>query len=83
MSIENELEVLKVYCEKQKVMIADLIAKVLWLETKLDMARTINNEKEENAIKKQIEEENIPILKEAPVPHKKREPLSARKKLKQ
>ena len=29
--------VLKVYCDKQKVMIADLVAKVLMLETKLEI----------------------------------------------
>lgn len=33
----DENNVLKVYCDKQKIMIADLVAKVLMLETKLEV----------------------------------------------
>ena len=32
-------EVLKIYCDKQKVMIADLVSKVLMLETKLEFLK--------------------------------------------
>lgn len=35
--MDEQSEVLKVYCDKQKVMIADLVAKVLMLETKLEI----------------------------------------------
>jgi len=34
---DQNIEVLKIYCDKQKVMIADLVAKVLMLETKLEL----------------------------------------------
>lgn len=35
--MDEQSEVLRVYCDKQKVMIADLVAKVLMLETKLEI----------------------------------------------
>ena len=35
--MDENYEVLKVYCDKQKIMIADLFSKVLMLETKLEI----------------------------------------------
>ena len=35
--MNENYEVLKVYCDKQKIMIADLFSKVLMLETKLEI----------------------------------------------
>ena len=35
--MEENYDMLKVYCDKQKVMIADLLSKVLMLETKLEV----------------------------------------------
>lgn len=35
--MDESYEMLKVYCDKQKVMIADLLSKVLMLETKLEV----------------------------------------------
>jgi len=36
-NMDESYEMLKVYCDKQKVMIADLLSKVLMLETKLEV----------------------------------------------
>jgi len=35
--MDENYEVLKVYCDKQKIMIADLFSKLLMLETKLEI----------------------------------------------
>lgn len=35
--MDENYDMLKVYCDKQKVMIADLLSKVLMLETKLEV----------------------------------------------
>ena len=35
--MDDNYDILKVYCDKQKVMIADLLSKVLMLETKLEI----------------------------------------------
>lgn len=35
--MNENYDVLKVYCDKQKIMIADLFSKVLMLETKLEI----------------------------------------------
>lgn len=47
--MNDDYEVLKVYSEKQRFMISDLLSKVLMLETKLELLqkKTINNTKEE------------------------------------
>ena len=48
--MDENYDTLKIFCDKQKVMIADLLSKVLMLETKLEIlqvsmntAETINN----------------------------------------
>jgi len=62
---EIDVEVLKVYCDKQKVMIADLVAKVLMLETKLEVLEAQRKTSHENVLKNNEEtkyvdsEENI------------------------
>lgn len=55
--MEENYDMLKVYCDKQKIMIADLLSKVLMLETKLEVIQAqmrnshdsdfINNKQEE------------------------------------
>ena len=54
-------DVLKIYCDKQKVMIADLVSKVLMLETKLEFLEAQRKVDIENFVKEDIEtkEENI------------------------
>ena len=54
---EIDVEVLKVYCDKQKVMIADLVAKVLMLETKLEVLEAQRKTSYENVMKKNQEQE--------------------------
>lgn len=48
--MDENYDTLKIFCDKQKIMIADLLSKVLMLETKLEIlqasmntAETINN----------------------------------------
>jgi len=48
--MDENYETLKIFCDKQKVMIADLLSKVLMLETQLEvlkasMRNNINKEK--------------------------------------
>ena len=50
--MDENYDTLKIFCDKQKVMIADLLSKVLMLETKLEIlqvsmnsAETINSNK--------------------------------------
>ena len=54
---EIDVEVLKVYCDKQKVMIADLVAKVLMLETKLEVLEAQRKTSYENVLKKKQQEQ--------------------------
>ena len=67
--MDEQSEVLKVYCDKQKVMIADLVAKVLMLETKLeileaqrktDLDDIVKNERKDNI---NIKNKNNPSAK--------------------
>lgn len=57
--------VLKVYCDKQKVMIADLVAKVLMLETKLEIleAQRKNDIQKAFAREEELDDEPIPPKK--------------------
>lgn len=57
--MEENYDMLKVYCDKQKIMIADLLSKVLMLETKLEViqAQMRNSYNSENINKQQEEPE--------------------------
>ena len=48
-------EVLKIYCDKQKVMIADLVSKVLMLETKLEFLEAQRKVDIEKFVKEDVE----------------------------
>jgi len=55
--MEENYDMLKVYCDKQKVMIADLLSKVLMLETKLEVIQAqMRNSHDSDFINKQQEE---------------------------
>lgn len=68
----DENNVLKVYCDKQKIMIADLVAKVLMLETKLEVL--------EAQRKSQIEEMDFDDEEEEELPKPKRKRTRKSKK---
>jgi hypothetical protein len=63
--MEENYDMLKIYCDKQKVMIADLLSKVLMLETKLEViqAQMRNSYDSENINKQQEEPEEEPKVK--------------------
>jgi hypothetical protein len=55
--MEENYDMLKVYCDKQKIMIADLLSKVLMLETKLEVIQAqMRNSHDSDFINKQQEE---------------------------
>jgi hypothetical protein len=41
--MDENYDTLKIFCDKQKVMIADLLSKVLMLETKLEILQSSMN----------------------------------------
>jgi hypothetical protein len=41
---DEQIEALKIFCERQKLLISELTNKVLWLETRLELANKINIE---------------------------------------
>jgi len=52
--MDENYETLKIFCDKQKVMIADLLSKVLMLETQLEVLKASmrNNINKENPMEK-------------------------------
>jgi len=44
--MDENYDTLKIFCDKQKVMIADLLSKVLMLETKLEILQVSMNSAE-------------------------------------
>jgi len=55
--MEENYDMLKVYCDKQKIMIADLLSKVLMLETKLEVIQAqMRNSHDSDFINKPKEE---------------------------
>ncbi len=60
---EEQVETLRIYCERQKLMISELMNKVLWLETRLELSNKINIEQEQKEVEKEIEEQKTPPRK--------------------
>lgn len=57
---EEQVEALKIYCERQKLMIAELMNKVLWLETRLELSNKLNIEQIQKEVEKETEEQKKP-----------------------
>jgi len=60
---EEQVEALRIYCERQKLMISELMNKVLWLETRLELSNKINIEQEKEEAEKEFEEQKTPPRK--------------------
>jgi hypothetical protein len=60
---EEQVEALRIYCERQKLMISELMNKVLWLETRLELSNKINIEQEKEEADKAFEEQKTPPRK--------------------
>jgi len=59
--MDENYDTLKIFCDKQKVMIADLLSKVLMLETKLEVLQASMNTAET------INKENIKTESDPPI----------------
>ena len=59
--MDENYDTLKIFCDKQKIMIADLLSKVLMLETKLEILQVSMNTAENINTKDNKEKGDPPI----------------------
>ena len=59
--MDENYDTLKIFCDKQKIMIADLLSKVLMLETKLEILQVSMNTAETINTKNNKENGDPPI----------------------
>jgi hypothetical protein len=59
--MDENYDTLKIFCDKQKIMIADLLSKVLMLETKLEILQASMNTAETINTKNNKEKSDPPI----------------------
>jgi|TARA_B100001094_G_scaffold285346_1_gene299444 hypothetical protein len=59
--MDENYDTLKIFCDKQKIMIADLLSKVLMLETKLEILQASMNTAETINTKNNKEKGDPPI----------------------
>lgn len=58
--MDENYDTLKIFCDKQKIMIADLLSKVLMLETKLEVLQVTMNTAENINTKNNTEKSDPP-----------------------